>query len=306
MQALYGLGHNIPMKLLVPATTTNFGSGFDTFGLALNLYNTFEFQEGDAFGVEIEGEGKDLPKDENNLVIRVYKRACEVFGVPVKPFKLRQINRVPTARGLGSSATAIVGGIEACVRIHSLKVSLEDKLRVAFEFEPHPDNLLPAFVGGFVICVQNGGLVYNKMVFPEGLSLVFAVPDFELSTEKARRVIKREISLKDAVFNIQRASLLVSALLTGRYELLKVAVEDRLHQPHRAKLIRGFDKALEAGYSSGAYAVFLSGAGPTVCAVSSVDGKEKVGEAMKNAFAREGVEAKVLLLRAEDKGVHWV
>jgi len=306
MQALYGLGHNIPMKLLVPATTTNFGSGFDTFGLALNLYNTFEFEENDAFGVEIEGEGKDLPKDESNLVIRVYKRTCGIFGVPIKPFKLRQINKVPTARGLGSSATAIVGGIEVCVRIHNLDVSLEEKLKVAFEFEPHPDNLLPAFVGGFVICVQNGGIVYNRHDFPKDLSLVFAIPDFELSTEEARRAIKREIPLRDAVFNIQRASLLVSTLLTGKYELLKVAVEDRLHQPHRAKLIKGFDRVLEAGYSAGAYAVFLSGAGPTVCAISPEERKEKVGEAMRKAFARDGVEAKVLHLRAEDRGVHWV
>jgi len=291
------------MKLNVPATTTNFGAGFDTFGLALNLYNTFEFNESDAFGVDIEGEGKDLPRDESNLVIKVYRRACEVFGVSPKPFRLKQTNRVPTARGLGSSATAIVGGIEACVRIHSLEVGLEEKLGVAFEFEPHPDNLLPAFVGGFVICVQNGGLTFNKLSFPQELSLVFAVPDFELSTEEARRVIKREISLKDAVFNIQRASLFVSAILTGRYELLRTAVEDRLHQPHRAGLIKGFNKALEAGYSAGAHAVFLSGAGPTLCAVASEEAKDKVGKAMKKAFLEEGVKANLLYLKAVDEGV---
>ena len=293
------------MKLKVPATTTNFGSGFDTFGLALNLYNTFIFEESDAFGVEIEGEGKDLPKDENNLVVKVYKRACETFKVSPKPFKLIQTNRVPTARGLGSSATAIVGGIEACVKLHSLDVSLEEKLRVAFEFEPHPDNLLPAFVGGFVICVQNGGLTFNKLTFSPELFLVFAVPDFELSTEEARKVIKREVSLKDAVFNIQRASLFVSALLTGRYELLKTAVEDKLHQPHRAGLIKGFNNVLEAGYSAGAYAVFLSGAGPTICAITSEDTKEKAGNAMKEAFGESGVNAKVFYLKAEDRGAFW-
>ena len=293
------------MRLLVPATTTNFGAGFDTFGLALNLYNTFEFEESDTFHVEIEGEGRDLPRDENNLVIKVYKKACEVFGVNSRPFRLRQINKVPTARGLGSSATAIVGGIEACVRFHSLDVDLEEKLRIAFEFEPHPDNLLPAFVGGFVICVQNGELRFNRLEFPEDLILVFAVPDFELSTEEARRVIKREISLRDAIFNIQRASLFVSALLTGRYELFKTAVEDRLHQPYRSKLVKGFDRVLEAGYSAGAYAVFLSGAGPTVCAIVSEDLADGVGRAMKNAFLKEGVQAEILLLRAESKGARW-
>ena len=293
------------MRLLVPATTTNFGAGFDTFGLALNLYNTFEFEESDAFGVEIEGEGKELPRDENNLVVKVYKRACEVFAVSPKPFRLKQINRVPTARGLGSSATAIVGGIEACVRIHSVQVSLDEKLKVAFEFEPHPDNLLPAFVGGFVVCVQNGELRFNRLEFPKDLSLVFVVPDFELSTEEARRVIKRELPLKDAVFNIQRASLFVSALLTGRYELFRVAVEDRLHQPYRAGLVKGFGRVLEAGYSAGAYAVFLSGAGPTVCAITSDASKTNVGNSMKEAFKREGVSSKVLYLKSEDRGSFW-
>ena len=293
------------MKLLVPATTTNFGAGFDTFGLALNLYNIFEFEESDAFRVEIEGEGKDLPRDENNLVIKVYKRACEVFGVEPKPFKLKQINGVPTARGLGSSATAIVGGIEACIRFHSLEVSLEEKLKIAFEFEPHPDNLLPAFVGGFVVCVLSGGILFNRLSFPKELSLVFAVPDFELSTEEARRVIKREIPLEDAVFNIQRASLFVSALLTGRYELLKTAVEDRLHQPYRSKLVKGFNGVLEAGYSAGAYAVFLSGAGPTVCAITSENLGDRVGASMKEAFEREGFSARILHLKAEEKGAYW-
>ncbi len=293
------------MRLLVPATTTNFGAGFDTFGLALNLYNTFEFEESDAFGVDIEGEGKELPRDENNLVVKVYKRACEVFGISPRPFKLKQMNRIPTARGLGSSATAIVGGIEACVKLHSLEVDLKDKLGVAFEFEPHPDNLLPAFVGGFVVCVQNGGLTFNKLTFPPELSLVFLVPDFELSTEEARRVIKREVPLKDAVFNIQRASLFVSALLTGKYELLKTAVEDRLHQPYRAKLVKGFNRVLEAGYSAGSYAVFLSGAGPTVCAITSEDLKEKVGASMKEAFEEEGVSARTFHLKAEERGSFW-
>jgi homoserine kinase len=293
------------MKLLVPATTTNFGAGFDTFGLALNLYNEFEVSESDAFRVDIEGEGKELPKDENNLVIRVYKRACEIYEIEPIPFHLRQLNRVPTARGLGSSATAIVGGVLIFERLHSLEVSPKDRLRIAFEFEPHPDNILPAFLGGFVVCVQNGDIAYNRLSFPDDLSLVFAVPDFELSTEEARKVIRREITLKDAVFNIQRSALLVSALTTKRYELLKKATEDRLHQPYRAVLVKGFEKVLEAGYSGGAYGVFLSGAGPTVCALCSADREDTVGELMKEAFRSEDIDARILKLKASDKGAYW-
>ncbi len=293
------------MRLKVPATTTNFGAGFDTFGLALNLYNIFEVHESNAFRVEIEGEGKNLPKDEENLVIRVYKRACELSGEKPLTFRLLQKNNVPTARGLGSSATAIVGGVLIFERLHQRDIALEDKLKIAFEFESHPDNLLPAFVGGFVVCAQDGELVYSKLTFPKELSLVFAIPDFELSTEEARRVIRKVITLKDAVFNIQRASLFISALITRNYELLRVATEDRLHQPYRAELIPGFDKVMKAGYEAGAYGVFLSGAGPTVCALCSEEKEKTVGEAMRDAFESAGISSKVLCLRGENRSAFW-
>jgi len=293
------------MKLHVPATTTNFGAGFDTFGLALELENTFEVEEADAFGVEIEGEGKDLPRDESNLVIRVYLRACEYFGVQPRKFRLRQRNGVPTSRGLGSSATAIVGGVEICAALHGVEASLEEKLRIAFEFEPHPDNILPAFVGGFVVCVRNRGLLFNRHTFPEDVRLVFAVPDFELSTAQARKALRECVDLGDCVFNVQRASLMVSALLTRRYDLLRAAVEDRLHQPHRAKLIPGFGEVLSAGYSAGAYAVFLSGAGPTVCALSDPERAQGIGESMREAFRTAGVNSRVMVLRASERGAYW-
>ena len=222
------------MELLVPATTTNFGAGFDTFGLALNLYNSFSVKESDRFEIEIEGEGKDLPRDESNLVVRVYKRACELKGVNPKPFFLKQVNSVPTSRGLGSSATAIVGGLLIFERLTKKELSLEEKLKIAYEFEPHPDNLIPALVGGFVICL--GGYSFHKLEFPKDISLVFAVPDFELSTQRAREVLRREVPLEDAVFNIRRASLFIASILSGNYELLKEATQDRLHQPFRRSL----------------------------------------------------------------------
>ncbi len=293
------------MEVKVPATTTNFGSGFDTFGLALDLYNSFEFEPSDRYRIEVEGYGGGIPKDEGNLIVRVYKRACEVFGLEEVPLFIRQRNNIPPARGLGSSATAIVGGIEICCALHRKEIPLEEKMRVAFEFEPHPDNLLPAFLGGFVICVTDTDLLYHRLPFPEDLLLVFAVPDFEVPTEKAREVLKREVRLEDAVFNLRRASLLVSSLLTGRYDLLRYAVQDKLHQPYRSVLVKGFEKVVEEGYSAGAYAVFLSGAGPSVCAITTEEGASRVGEAMKRAFEREGVGAFVLKLKASEEGASW-
>ena len=289
------------MKIRVPATTTNFGPGFDTFGLALDLHNTFEFHPSEDYEIRIEGFGRGIPADRENLVVKVYRRSCKVFGLEEVPFILKQVNRIPPARGLGSSATAIVGGIEICCALHGKEIPLKEKLGVAFEFEPHPDNLVPAFVGGFVVCV--GRTTYQKLPFPEELSLVFVVPDFEIPTETARSVIRKSVPLEDAVFNIQRSSLFVSAILTRRFELLRVAVEDRIHQPYRSKLVRGFERVLEEGYRAGAYGVFLSGSGPTVCAITDEEVKEYVGNSMKTALEKEGVNAEVLYLKAVDEGV---
>ena len=293
------------MRLKVPATTTNFGAGFDTFGLALNLYNVFEFYESDAFGVEVKGYSENIPTDESNLLIRVYKRACEIYKKRAVPFRLLQENRVPPARGLGSSATAIVGGIEVFCRVHSLSLDVREKLKIAYEFESHPDNLLPAFVGGFVVCVTNRETTYNRIEFPDDLELVFAVPDFELSTQEARKALRERVNLRDAVFNIQRASLFLSAITTGRYELLRTAVEDRLHQPYRAKLVPGLEEAIEEGYRAGAYAVFLSGAGPSVCAITSIAKVKEVGTAMERAMKKRGVKVKVIELKGSERGTHW-
>ena len=289
------------MRLRVPATTTNFGAGFDTFGLALNLYNIFEFHESDAFGVEVKGHREGIATDERNLVIKVYRLCCERWGERERPFFLRQKNNVPPARGLGSSATAIVAGIEAFARLHKKELSLDEKLEIAFEFESHPDNLLPAFLGGFVICTDNRDL-YMRFEFPEDLALLFAVPDFEVSTEEARKILPRQVDLNDAVFNIQRACLFVASLLRGDYDLLRTALGDRIHQPYRKKLVKIFERVESVALRSGALGVYISGSGPTVGVITKDAGSQKVKEALE----REGKEGgwEVLELRASSEGVH--
>ncbi len=289
-------------RISVPASTSNFGSGFDAFGLALSLYNDFFVEFSSTYRVEIEGEGAHLPQNEENLLIKVYKRACELLKVPEKPISLRQINRVPTGRGLGSSATAIVGGLLAFEALYGMSLSLEDKLRIAFEFEPHPDNLLPALLGGFVICAgSKENVKFLRLDFPEELRVVVCVPDFELSTQKAREVLKKEVSLKDAVYNLQRSALFVGALLSRRFDLLKEAVKDRLHQPYRAELVPGFWKVVEGAYQKGAVAVFLSGAGPSVASLCP-HGAEDVGLAMVEAFKTCGISSKYMVLDASKEG----
>ncbi|QWK18992.1 MAG: homoserine kinase [Hydrogenobacter thermophilus] len=290
------------LGISVPASTSNLGCGFDAFGLALNLRNEFLVEEWESFRVYIEGEGEHLPRDENNLFIKAYLKACQRLRVEAKPLKVVQKNRVPTARGLGSSATAIIGGITACEIIHGKSMSHQEKLRIALSLEPHPDNLTPALVGGFVISLlDEDKVIYTKLDFPEDIKLVVAVPDFELSTHEARKVLKQMVSLSDAVGNVQRASLMIASLCQKRYELLKEAVKDRLHQPHRAKLIPGFYRVLERAYEEGALAVFLSGAGPSIASFST-ENFDSIGEAMVKAFEEEGVSAKYLVLDVSNEG----
>ncbi|HIP42396.1 MAG TPA: homoserine kinase [Aquifex aeolicus] len=292
------------IKIEVPATTTNFGSGFDTFGLSLHLSNIFFVEFSEEFTVEVSGYKSGIPENENNLFIKVYKRVCEKIGEVPKPIKLLQENNIPPARGLGSSATAIVGAIEGTLALFNKRISLEDKIEIAFEFEPHPDNIIPALVGGFTVCATSEtGVLFKKLDFPEELKLVFVIPDYKVPTSEARRVLPGAIKLKDTIFNVQRSALFVSALLTRDYELLREAVKDKIHQIYREELVPGLGKAIEESYKKGALATFLSGAGPTICSIVLENGEdigERIKEIVENA---SGHSAQVKILKAMNTGV---
>jgi homoserine kinase (EC 2.7.1.39) len=284
------------VKVKVPATTANLGAGFDTFGLALTLYNEFEVEEADGVFIESYPENEFLKNPENNLFIKVVKYLCEAEGKTFHGAKLKQTVNIPVARGLGSSATAIVAGILTGFAVHKKPLTDEEFFKVAYLFEPHPDNLLPAWKGGFITALKTEDKTYySKIDFPQELKAVVVIPDFELSTELARSVLPKEIPLKDAVFNIQRASLFIRALQEKRFDLLKVAMEDRLHQPYRKSLIPNFDKVIQYAYDSGAVGASLSGAGSTMLALA-LDDFDKIGQAMVSAFSEAGINAKYLVL----------
>ena len=290
------------VKVRVPATTANLGAGFDTFGLALTLYNEFEVEEADDVFIESYPENKFLKNPENNLFIKVVKYLCEAEGKKFHGAKLKQTVNIPVARGLGSSATAIVAGILTGFAVHKKPLTDEEFFKVAYLFEPHPDNLLPAWKGGFITALKTEDKTYySKIDFPQELKAVVVIPDFELSTELARSVLPKEIPLKDAVFNIQRASLFIRALQEKRFDLLKVAMEDRLHQPYRKSLIPNFDKVIQYAYDSGAVGASLSGAGSTMLALA-LDDFDKIGQAMVSAFSEAGINAKYLVLDVDTEG----
>ncbi len=295
------------MKIVVPATTSNLGAGFDTFGLALTLYNTFEVEESDAFAIEIYGEGADkLPTDIRNLFFQAYIRACQELGVEDKPIKVVQKNDIPLGRGLGSSATAILGGIITAVGLNDLKLSEEEILELAFLFESHPDNLVPALVGGFTVSTMVGDkqVKFQKLDFPIELKVLVLVPEFEILTEEARKVLPAMVSLKDAVFNIQRASLMVASLVNRDFEMLRYAVEDRLHQPFRGKLLHGFDLFKEEAYKLGADAVFISGSGSTI-GVFARENLDQIGEMGIELYKRLGYAATYKVLEVDNEGLRW-
>ncbi len=290
------------IKVSVPATTANLGAGFDTFGLALKLYNEFIVEESNETKIETYPENPFLEDPEKNLFVKVLKKVCEERGKPFHGIKLKQINNVPVSRGLGSSATAIVGAILVSSFVNKEELTEDEFFRIAYQFEPHPDNLLPAWKGNFTVAmVDKGKTFYQRIDFPDELKAVVAVPDFELSTEKARNVLPEKISLKDGIFNLQRASLFVSALQTKNFELIKVCMEDRFHQPYRKKLIPGFDDVIRSALENGALGASLSGAGPTMLALAK-DNFEEIGNSMVEAFAKHGVKADFMVLDIDKEG----
>ncbi|MBM7854622.1 homoserine kinase [Desulfohalotomaculum tongense] len=296
------------IRVQVPATTANLGPGFDCLGMALKLYNTVEMDETSAgLTIEVHGDGAaSIPRDESNIV---YKAAHKVFQhVNYNPagLKIRLTNRVPVCRGLGSSAAAIVGGIVAANILSGGKLSKDKLLALANEMEGHPDNVAPALLGGIIAATAAEGEVrYLYIAPPAGLKTVVAVPDFQLSTKRAREVLPGQVPLQDAVFNVGRTALLVTALCQGDLSKLNYAMEDRLHQSYRASLVPGMKKVLAAARLAGARGVVLSGAGPTLIAFAD-ENFDLIAKVMRDTFRENGIMAKVMVLEPSPVGARAV
>ncbi len=277
----------------VPASTANLGSGFDTLGMALGLYNEVEVElTGETLTLEIRGEGAERLQalGERNLVARSVTGTLERLGVPVGGIRIRMENRIPMSRGLGSSSAAALGGVAAAVALAGASLSPEEILNLALPFEGHPDNITPALLGGLTVSTLVGGRVRCvKLPVPAELQAVAVIPEFHLSTAKARNALPPTVPRADAVFNVGRVALFLAAMQAGRLDLLREAAQDRLHQPYRASLVPGMAEVLAEGERAGALACFLSGAGPTLLALVTGDGRA-VGERM---VARWKTEAKI-------------
>lgn len=256
------------IKLQIPATSANLGAGFDALGLALSFYNTAEMEENDVIDIK-SLDGTPIPQDEKNLIYVSVKDLYDVCGKPLKGLTLRQTNAIPMARGLGSSSACIIAGLVGANKMLGDPLTKDDLVDLAAQIEGHPDNTAPALLGGIVTAVFDGRKVHwVKQEVYTRLKFVAIIPDFELKTEKARACLPKEISHRDAVYNLSRAALFSASLLIGKFENLKTAVDDRLHQPYRMELIPNVREVFDIAYTHGAYAVYISGAGPTVMAIA--------------------------------------
>ena len=251
----------------VPATSANIGSGFDSCGLALSLYNTAAFEEYD--GVDITAaDGTFVPSTPGNLIYRTAREVYALCGRPFKGLRLVQTNPIPMARGLGSSSACIAAGILGANALLGDVLSREDILTLATKIEGHPDNVAPALLGGFVVSAYDEGRVYSlKKTIASSIVFAAFIPDFKLLTEKARAVLPKTVAHKDAVYNLSRAALLATAFCEERYDFLPAATKDSLHQQYRLPLIEGGEAVFALADGLGALATFISGAGPTILSV---------------------------------------
>ena len=294
----------ITVRIKVPGTTANCGPGFDAIGIACNIYNYLELtlDEAEKTNVHVEGEGAGvIPTDDRNIAVKAVRMVLKRVGFPLKGVKIKMNNNIPLARGLGSSAAAIVGGLVAANEATGNTLTKQDILDMATEIEGHPDNVAPAIYGGITVSVVEGSSHCLRFLPRKKLIMVVAVPEFTLSTQKARQVLPQEISLKDAAFNVGRASLLIGALCQEEYSLLKYAFKDKLHHPYRQELIPGMEDVFKASIDNGAHGATISGAGPCLIAYTEQNANE-VGKAMVKAFNDNGVQAKILILDIDEAG----
>lgn len=294
--------HRVTIK--VPATTANLGPGFDCIGMALDLWNTFSFEVGRS-GFRIEGEGDEtLEQGEKNLVYQAASSLYAAAKVPVPKISISCTLNIPLKRGLGSSATAIVGGLLGANILCGEPLSSQELLEKAAKLEGHPDNVAPALLGGCQIVAMDGErLVTASVPIPEELWAVIYIPDLPMSTTQAREVLPKAVDRNTYIFNLSRVALLVNALATGHLEHLNIATQDTFHQPPRESLFPGMRPIFRAALAAGALGVFLSGAGSSILALTS--GKEmSIGYEMADAAEKHGVTGRLLVTRPTSLGAH--
>ena len=290
------------VKVQIPATSANIGAGFDSLGLAVSLYNYVSLEECEGCQITSE-DGLDIPLGEDNLVYKSARYLYDLCDRPFRGLRIGQVNNIPLARGLGSSSACIVGGLVGANAMLGEPLRTSDLVNIAATMEGHPDNSTPALLGGLVTAVLDTGKVYYvKQEIAEDLRFVAIIPDFELKTKFAREALPAEIAHKDGVFNLSRAALMSVSLYSRNYQNLRIAADDRLHQPFRLSLINGAHEVLDLSYKHGAYASYISGAGSTIMSIISA-GNLEFEEVIRTFLMQSGFSGwKVRTLSIDNHG----
>lgn len=287
------------VRVQVPATTANMGPGFDCLGMALQLYNSVEMMIiPSGLHIEVQGDGQaDIPRDEDNMVYLAARKVFRQVGYRPSGLKIKLVNNIPVARGLGSSSASIVGGMIAANIISGNTLSQRDIINLAYGMEGHPDNIAACVLGGIVVAVPaDGEIKCQKIDPPKDLRAIVSIPDFQLPTRISREALPQQIPINDAIFNLGRVALLISSLYTCDINQFMVAMEDRIHQPYRTSLVPGMKKVFAAARLAGAKGITLSGAGPAIIAYSDGNNTELIARVMKDTFKQNGVAAKSIIL----------
>ena len=300
------------VNVLVPSTTANLGPGFDCLGAALDLYNEFIFTRieggGDRFDLIMEStDGNHLRGGPENLVFRAAQKVWT--SANVSPFALEARVRlaVPPARGLGSSATAIVAGLIGANAIMDSPLSKEKLLELAIDIEGHPDNVVPSLIGGLCLTARSSSQRWRivRCEWHNSIKVVVAIPAIRLSTNEARRVMPKNIPISDAVTNMGALTLLLNGLKTGNEELISEGMFDKLHEPYRWKLIKGGLEVKEAALEAGALGCAISGAGPSILALCKKENGKDISKSMVKAWEKSGVASRAPLLNIQTSGSNF-
>ncbi len=305
------------VAVLTPATSANLGPGFDTLGLALQLYNRFDIEvvDGDAQCPQIIVQGalgSGLSRGPDNLFFRAFVLLFEHKQVDLPAVKIRMTINIPPGCGLGSSATAVVGGLVAAnelLRLKNMAVQKKEELlapAVEAEAGNHPDNVSPALLGGLVATTMvEGEIRAVKTRFPDALKAIIFTPSFPMDTVTSRKLLPENYSREDVTFNTGRVALFLTALQTGRYELIGDAMQDRLHQPYRQALFPAMPDIIQAALDAGAHGASLSGGGSSLIALASSN-FHAILRAMQDTARSFGVDGTGMILRADQVGARVI
>lgn len=293
------------IHIKIPATSANMGPGFDSIGVALELYNHL-WVEAIPQGLKIEVKRLqeiEIPVDESNLIYQTMKYFYDQKGLVLPGVHLIQEDYIPMVRGLGSSAACIVGGLIAANELAGRPCDKEELAQMAAKLEGHPDNSNPAIFGSMVVgALDEEKMMHVRLALPQDLIFATMVPSFPVSTAKARGVLPDGYSRGEVVFNVSRGALLVASIMSGKLENLSMAMEDKIHQPYRSQLIPNMDEIFKKAKKYGALASYLSGAGSTLMAMVKKEQSEQFQKDMSAYLKTLPDHWQLTLLKADLEG----